>query len=315
VSFAAPAFLLGLLAVPLGIALYALHRRRARRYAVRFTGVPVLAGLLEPGARWRRHLPAGLFLVALAALAIALARPQATVAVPGRQASVVLVTDASRSMRAADVEPSRLDAARAAGERFLDRVPDPVRVGLVGFSERPHTLEPPTDDRDEVRSALDGLAADGGTATGDALAAALAMLDREDRGRRRPPAAVVMLSDGKATTGRDPVEVARLARRQRVPVYTVALGTPEGVIPGSAFGGSLPVPPDPETLRRIAHVSGGRAFTAERADELSTVYERLGSRIAVRTEEREITAGFAAGGIALLLAAAALGVRRAGRLP
>jgi Ca-activated chloride channel family protein len=315
VSFAAPTFLLGLLAVPAAIALYLLHRRRARRYAVRFTGVPILAAVADRGSRLRRHVPAALFLLALAALAVALARPQTTVAVPERQASVILVTDASRSMRAKDVDPSRLEAAQRAGERFLDRVPSAVRVGLVGYSESPHTLESPTDDHGEVRDALDGLAADGGTATGDALTAALAMLDRKDSGKRRPPAAIVLLSDGKSTTGRDPIEVARIAGHRKVPVYTVALGTPEGVIPSSPFGGALPVPPDPESLRQIAKASGGRAFTVDQSRELNTVYERLGSRIGVHKQKREVTAGFAAGGIALLLAAAGLGVRRTGRLP
>jgi Ca-activated chloride channel homolog len=314
-SFASPALLLSLLALPAAAVLYALQRRRAWRYAVRFTGVPILAAIVERGPRWRRHLPAALFLAALAVLGLALARPSATVAVPSRQASVVLVMDASRSMQARDVKPTRLDAARRAAERFLDRVPGPARVGLVGFSEAPHTLEAPTDDHDKVRGAVDGLAADGATATGDALRVALAMIDRTERGRRRPPAAIVLLSDGKTTTGRDPVEVARLAGRIRVPIYAVALGTSSGVLPTSPYGGGFPVPPDPETLRRIARVSGGRAFTAERSGELGTIYGRLGSRIGVRKDRRELTAGFAAAGVVLLLAAAGLGVRWRGRLP
>jgi Ca-activated chloride channel family protein len=316
VSFAEPLFLLGLLGVPAATALYLLARRRRRRYAVRFTGVDTLAGLVAAVPAWRRHVPAGLFLVALAALALALARPQATVAVPVERASVVVIMDASRSMLATDVEPSRMEAARRAGRSFLDSVPDRMRVGFVGFSETPHTLESPTQDHDDVLAALESLAADGGTGTGDAVSAALTMLteDGDARDSSRPPAAIVLLSDGKATTGRDPVDAARAAGRLRVPVHTVALGTENATVP-TPSGLQLPVPPDPETLREMASVSGGQAFSVADADELDSIYERLSSEIGTRDEKREITAGFAAGGIALLLAATGLAVRWTGRLP
>jgi Ca-activated chloride channel homolog len=312
VSFAAPAWLAALALVPLALGAYLWQRRRARRYAVRFPGVPTLAAIVAPPSRWRRLLPVALFLAALTALTTAMAKPQTTVDVAREQASIILVTDVSRSMLAEDVEPSRLDAARAAARRFLDQVPDGAKIGAVAFSEEPHTQQPPTDDRDDIRSTIDALDADGGTATGDGLAAALAMVD--GRGEKRAPAAIVMLSDGEATTGRDPIEVAREARRLRVPVYTVALGTSEGVIqtPGGSF---LPVPPDPETMREIAEVSGGRAFEVEEADELDAVYEDLGSRVATEKEKREITALFAGGGIVLLLGAAAFGLRTTARLP
>jgi Ca-activated chloride channel homolog len=312
-SFAEPVFLLALLALPAAVAALRIARRRARRYAVRFTGVPTIVAVAAGTSTFRRHLPSALFLLALAATAAALARPQATIAIPVERASVVLVTDASRSMLATDVDPSRLEAAQAAGERFLDRVPDALRVGAVGFSESPHTLKEPTTDHGEVEATLDSLVADGGTATGDALASALRLLDREETDG--PTAAIVLLSDGKTTTGRDPVEVAREARRLRVPIYTVALGTPSGVIEGSPYGGVVRVPPDPETMRRVASISRGRAFTAGDAAELDTVYERLSSRIGTRDKKREITAGFAAGGIALLIAATAFSLRWSGRLP
>ena len=136
----------------------------------------------------------------------------------------------------------------------------------------------------------------------------------ESQDNRRPPAAVVLLSDGKTTTGRNPVDVARRARAAEVPIYTVALGTAGGTIMGSS-GALLPVPPDPETMAEIAAASGGESFDVEDADQLDAVYERLGSQLATRPEQREITAGFAAGGMALLLAAAALSLRAGGRLP
>jgi Ca-activated chloride channel family protein len=312
VSFASPAFLAALALVPLALAAHVLVRRRARRYAVRYPAVATLAPLLPNASAWRRRLPLALFLASLAALTLALARPHRTVAVPKEQASIVLVTDVSRSMLAEDVDPNRLEAARSAALRFLEEVPGEARVGLVAFSTDPHTIEEPTDERGEIQALVDGLSADGGTAAGDALAAALGMVDgpAEDR----PPAAILLLSDGKTTTGRDPIPVARRARRVGVPIHTVALGTRSATIV-TPDGSLLPVPPDPETMRRIAELSGGRAFEVDDADELGGLYEELGSRVATETEKREITVAFAAGGILLLVAAAALGVRATARLP
>jgi Ca-activated chloride channel homolog len=308
VSFAAPLFLLGLLAIPAAAALAAVARRRRRRYAVRFPGAP-LAAVAAGGPDWRGRVPAGLLALAAAGLVVALARPEATVAVPVEQASVVLVTDVSRSMQATDVQPDRLRAARAAAERFLDEAPERLRVGAVEFSDTARILQPPTTEHDQVRAALAGLVANGGTATGDGLDAALRALEPSTTGRR-PPAAVVLLSDGAATTGRDPLAVAHEAGRLRIPVYTVALGTPDGVVDGT-----LPVPPDPEALRAIAAASGGQAFEAADGDQLAAVYERLGSQLGTREETREITAGFAAAGLLLLGGAMAAAVRWSGRLP
>lgn len=308
-SFAAPLFLLGLLLVPAGISLHLLAQRRRRRYAVRFPGAPVAALAAPAGARWRRHMPAALLGLAVAGLVMALARPEATIAVPVEQATVVLVTDVSRSMEATDVAPDRLSAARSAAENFLDEAPDELRVGAVSFSDSARVLQPPTIDHEQVRGALDGLATEGGTATGEGLATALSALT-DGQGGRRPPAAIVLLSDGASTTGRDPIAVASEAQRLRVPVYTVALGTPDGVVDGN-----LRVPPDPEAMREIARVSGGQAFEASDGDQLAAVYERLGSQLGTRKETREVTAGFAAAGLLLLVGAAAGSVRRHGRLP
>jgi Ca-activated chloride channel homolog len=312
VSFASPAFLAALAIVPIALLAHSLSRRRARRYAVRYPGVATLAPLVPRVSSWRRLLPLTLFLASLAILAVALARPHATVAVPKEQASIVLVTDVSRSMLADDVDPSRLEAARSAAQRFLEEVPEEARVGAVAFSTDPHTIEPPTDDRGEIEDLIDALSADGGTAAGDALAAAVGLVDgpAEDR----PPAAILLLSDGETTTGRDPIPVARQAGRMGIPIHTVALGTRTAAIT-LPDGTLIPVPPDPEAMRRIAELSGGRAFQVDDADELGGLYEELGSRVATEEEEREITGAFAAGGIVLLMAAAALGTRATARLP
>ena len=311
-SFASPAFLAALALVPLVLGARVLARRRTRRYAVRFPAVATLAPLIPRRPSWRQRLPLVLFLTAIAALALALARPHATVAVPQEQASIVLVTDVSRSMLAEDVKPSRLEAARSAAQRFLDEVPDEARVGLVAFSTEPHTVEAPTDDRSVVEQIVDDLSADGGTATGEALARALDLVDGP--ADKRPPAAILLLSDGETTTGRDPIPVARKAKRLGIPIHTVALGT-RGATIQTPDGTLVPVPPDPETMKRIADVSGGRAFQAEDAGDLSRIYKDLGSRVATKKEKKEITAAFAAGGAVLLAAAAALGMRTTARLP
>lgn len=311
-SFASPLFLAALLLVPLALGAQLLARRRTRRYAVRFPGVATLAPLLPRVPSWRRQAPLALFLAALAAFALALARPHATVAVPREQASIVLVTDVSRSMLADDVEPSRLEASRDAAQRFVEELPDEARVGVVAFSTDPHTVEAPTDDHEQIAGLIDALSADGGTATGDALDTALKLVDGPVKDR--PPSAIVLLSDGETTTGRDPVEVAREAKRLKIPIHTFALGTSDGVIT-TPDGALIPVPPDPETMRRIAELSGGRSFAVEDGEDLTGLYRDLGSRVATEKEEREITAAFAAGGALLLIGAAGFGVRATARLP
>jgi Ca-activated chloride channel homolog len=313
VSFAWPVALLGLLAVPLAVAAYVAVQRRHVRYAARFTNLDLLAAVVPRASAWRRHLPAAAALLALAALVVAVARPHASVAVPRERATVMLVTDVSASMAARDVAPTRLAAAREAAERFLEEVPAELRVGLIAFDQAPQRLAAPGRDRATVEAAVGGLRTGPGTATGEGLAEALRAI-REDGagGRGRPPAAIVLLADGATTTGRDPVPVARELGRLRVPVYTVALGTDAGTVTIGLQ--EIPVPPDRVTMRRIAEVSGGRAFEALDGDELRGVYERLGSRLGTETEEREVTAAFAGGGLVLLLLGALLSLRWSGRL-
>ena len=312
-SFGAPLWLLALLALPAAVVAQRLVARRARRYTVRFPAVDTLTAVLPRTSAWRRRLPLAFYLLALAALAVALARPERTVAVPVERSTVIMVTDTSNSMLADDVEPYRLRAAQRAGLSFLEAVPDQHRVGAVGFSSAPHTLVQPTADHDRVREMVEALSPDGGTATGDALAAALSMLGDRDH-ERPPPAAIVLLSDGKVTAGRDPIPVARHAGRSQVPIYTVALGTPGGTIQGT-FGSTLSVPPDPATMAEISRVSGGRSFKIDDAGELSGLYGQLGSRIGTEDRKRQITSAFAGGGLLALILGAGLSLRWRGRLP
>jgi Ca-activated chloride channel homolog len=187
VSFQAPAFLIALALVPLAAMGYAVAQRRRRTAADAFAAPAVRASALPRTPGWRRHAPIALYGLALAALAIALARPEATVAVPAEQATVVMAFDRSGSMRATDVAPSRLAAMQSAAARFLDRVPAKVKVGAVAFNGRTAVLEAPSTDRAPLRAAIEAIEAKGGTASGDGLSAALDLIRRgQARTARRP---------------------------------------------------------------------------------------------------------------------------------
>jgi Ca-activated chloride channel homolog len=329
-SFEWPLALLALLAVPLTVGLYMMAQRRRRAYAVRFTNLELLGSVVTASPGWRRHLPPLLFLLALTALTVAIARPHVNVDVAKEEATVMLTTDSSGSMQATDVTPNRLDAARSAAKGFTNRLPEKFRLGLVTFSNVAQLLVPPTEDRQPVRNALDSLQAEGGTAIGTALETSLSALQpvieknqrairRQGLNRRRaPPAVIVLLSDGYSTTGPEPLEVARRARELRVPINTVALGTSAATVTLSDRLGTtrnVRVPPDRRTLRRVAQVTGGQYFGAADQGKLNDVYQRLGSRIGFREEKREVTAAFAAGGLGLMLAGGLLSMMWFGRLP
>jgi len=314
-SFAAPWHLLALALIPLVGAYWAWERRRRRRFAVRHPAAQLLAreraAAVSP---WRRRIPA--LLVGLAALGLgtAFARPMATVDVPIEKASVMLVTDQSGSMLAQDVAPSRIEAAKSAASAFVDDVPDQLLVGFESYAGGVRTVVEPTTDHDDVRDAIGVVQAEGGTATGDALDAALDRLQtRKAKDGTTAPAAIVLLSDGKTTEGSDPLIAAARAAKLDIPVYTVALGTDDGFVLGPR-GEPMAVPPDPETLRQIAERSGGRAFETAEAGELEDVYKALGSRIGTRREQREVSTAFAAGALVFLLGGLGTGVRRRGRV-
>lgn len=313
-TFGTPIFLLALLLLPLGFAAAWAARRNRRRHAVRLPTAGTLAALAPRRSRLLSLLPAVLLSGAVATLAVALARPQITVDVPVERATVMLVTDASGSMRAEDVEPTRLDAAREAIHSFLGNVPDEMRIGLIAFSSAVERLHEPSQDHDAVADAADTITAGGGTATGDALRDALGAIQEQAGEQGTPPAAVLLLSDGMTSQGVDPLTVAEEARELGIPVSTVALGTPEGVVQLAPGTQPRPVPPDPETLRRIAEISGGEAFEIDDAGELSSVYEKVGRQLGTTPERREITGGVGGVGALLLVGAVALGLRRRGVL-
>jgi Ca-activated chloride channel family protein len=333
VSFDAPLLLLTLLVVPAVVAVYLLAERRRMRYAMRFTNLDVLAAVAG-GRAWRRYVPLALFLLALATLLTGMARPQVEREIPVERATVILVVDVSRSMEARDVRPTRLAAAQAAVRTFLDRAPKELRVGLVVFAGEPQIGAPPTTDRELVRESVDQLGQfpGFGTAIGDALALAVELGQQAFGGggitianRTAAPApssgrglvSILFLSDGQQTRGNlFPLDGAERARIAGFPVYTIALGTPNGTVPDfRGFNERIPVPPDPETLRAIAQTTGGRFFEARTAEALDSAYADLGSSLGRNPGETEVTFAFLAGGAGLLLAAGLLSALWSPRLP
>jgi Ca-activated chloride channel homolog len=299
-TFQSPAMLIGLVLPVAAVVGYVAFQRLRRRYSVRFTNLDLLGSIVPKRARWRRHLPVTLGVAAMALLVVGVARPRDSVHVHRKGAQVMLVIDISGSMQSKDVAPSRFSAARAAADAFLSRLPKGDRVGAVAFNDRATMLTAPTFDRAAVRRALAGQTPMGGTATGDAIEAALKGLHAT--GARA--GAIILLSDGEANAGVDPQKAAQQAKAAGVPISTVALGTKNGVVVVTDPQGrkrSIAVPPDPSALRAIARTSGGHFVDARDAEGLIDSYKRFGAQIGTQVEQRELTAAFA--GAALLLVA------------
>jgi len=306
VTFEWPVALLGLLVIPLLVALYVARERRREKFAALFTTPALLPNLVDASPRWRRHLPLAVLLVALAAMVVGVARPHADVRVKREQATVILVVDTSLSMGADDVKPSRLEAARRTARSLLDELPKKYRVAIVGFAGRAYVALPPTEDRELAVAALRSLHRAEGTSLGDAIALStqLAQRQRASDGTT-PPATILVISDGAQLSGRTtPAAAAAHAREAHIPVYAVLVGTEDGIITVPLAGGfqaQLRVPPRPDTLRMLTRATGGNFFTAPSEAHLRQVYERLGSRLGSKKQSREVTDLFAGGSAALLL--------------
>ncbi len=293
---------LWLLAVPaLLAAAYVAFQFRRPRFAVRFTNVELLDRVAPDRPGWRRHVPALALLAALAALAVSIARPARAVEVPREEATVVLALDVSLSMGAEDVAPTRIDAAQSAAREFVGMVPDELRVGLVAFSGNAASLVPPTTEREPLLRAIDNLTLGEGTAIGEAVFTALDALVFDRPEADELGAAIVVLSDGETTMGRPDAAAAEAAVELGVPVSTVAFGTDAGTV--VVDGETIPVPINEQALAAVADATGGQAFTADTATELTTILEGVGAEVGFETEQREIADWFA--GLGLLLAALA----------
>ncbi len=327
-----------LLLVPLLAIIYILVQRRRLKYALRYASLSLFKEAIGHGPRIRRHIPPVLFLIALAAMVLGLARPTAVVTLPSQQATVILTLDVSGSMRAEDLEPNRIGAAKSAARLFVEKQPRHVRIGVVSFSGGASVVQAPTTDREEVLASIDRLTPQRRTAVGSGIITSLEAIFEEQgleseplsRGpfspyelapvpKPLPPgtyshAVIILLSDGESNTGPPPLEVAELAADHGVRVYTVGLGSPEGTILGIE-GWSRRVRLDEVTLKSIAEKTDARYFKADSETDLHDIYENLSTQLVMETEETELTAGFTALAAVLLLIAGFLSLLWFNRLP
>lgn len=336
-SFLWPQFLWLLLAVPLLVLLYAWLLRRRKKLALRFASVAMVKQAMGTGLHWRRHLPPALFLLAMAAGLLAAARPTAVITLPSSHATVILAIDVSLSMRATDIKPNRIEAAQEAAKAFLKELPRNVKVGIVTFAGTAQVVQPATLQRENLLAAIDRFQLQRGTAVGGGVVVALSELFPDHgldvgemtygNGRRGKSideapvqprkefvpvapgsygsAAIVLLTDGRRTTGVDPLEAAKLAADRGVRVYSVGLGTVNGEIP-SFEGWSMYIKLDEPGLKAIASATQAEYFYAGDADALKKVYEGLGTRLQAERKEAELSALLALAAAALALVAAGL---------
>jgi len=314
------------LLVPVTVSVYILLLRRKRKAALRYASLSLIKEALSAGQRFRRHVPPLLFLVALALLLVAIARPAAVVTLPSQHETVILSMDVSGSMRATDVKPNRLVAAQEAARAFVAEQPKTTRIGVVSFAATASVVQSPTHSREDILAAIERFQLQRGTAVGSGILVSLKMIfpdiefdlrsfnPRGNAPRRAaldssrtpdksapkpvppgsyPSAAIILLTDGQTTTGPDPIESARMAADRGVRVYTVGIGTQGGEIIGSE-GWSMRVRLDEETLKAIANKTQAEYFYAGTATDLQKIYQNLNTRIFFEQKETEITALFAA---------------------
>ena len=347
-TFLWPEMLWLLLLVPAAVAVYLWVLRRKRKAALRYASLALVRDALNAGVRFRRHVPAILFAIALALLLFATARPAAIVTLPSAHETVILAIDVSGSMRASDVKPNRLVAAQEAAKTFIAGQPKTTRVGVVSFAATAAVVQPPTHSRDDIVAAIDRLQLQRGTAVGSGILISLKTIfpdvefdlrsynprgggpraapldpsrsDDKDKPAPKPAApgsytsaAIILLTDGQTTTGPDPIEAARMAADRGVRVYTVGVGTQAGeIIAGD--GWSFHVRLDEEALKTIANLTRGEYFYAGNASDLQKIYSKLNTKVFFEQKETEITALFAAAGALFAFAAAFLSLIWFGRI-
>jgi len=331
-QFKWPLMLWSLLLVPVLVVAYILAQRRRKRYALRFASLSLVKEAMGRGPGWRQHIPPALFLLGLVVMLIALARPVSVVTLPSQEGTVILTMDVSGSMRAQDMKPSRLEAAKMAARTFVERQPQGVKIGVVSFSDNAFLVQAPTPEKEEVLAALNRLTWQRGTAIGSALLTSIdAIFEGADieggalmtstlptptpvpKGVYEP-AIVVLLTDGESNRGPRPLDVVDRVAARGVRVYTVGVGTPEGTVLGY-MGRSMRVRLDETTLKRIAEATDGAYFNAATESDLQTIYQNLSTHMVFRKQETEITAGFTGLAILLLLGAGTLSLLWFNRLP
>jgi Ca-activated chloride channel family protein len=329
VTFLWPEMLWLYLALPLLVGAYLLVLRRKKKLALRYASLDLVKEAMGKGVGFRRHIPPLLFLLSLAIMIAAIARPTAVVTLPSQHETVILAMDVSGSMRATDVEPNRLVAAQVAAKSFIAEQPENVRIGIVAFAGTATVAQAPTRNKEDLVAAIDRFQLQRATAIGSAILVSLATIfpdsgidiatfGTEQKGPKPPgttpkpvppgsysSAVIILLTDGQRTTGPDSVAAARLAAERGVRIYTVGIGTPEGKIVGFE-GWSMHVRLDEETLKTIADVTRGEYFYAGNALDLKKVYQGLNAKLVMETKKTEVTALFAAAAALVVLASALL---------
>jgi Ca-activated chloride channel family protein len=301
-SFLNPERLWLLLFIPVLVGGYITLQRRRRHYALRFTNLALVDSVLPRRPQWRQHTAVGLAMLTLGGLVFCFARPaqeQQVQARVNKPQVVVICIDTSTSMGARDVVPTRLAAAEHAAKDFLANLPSKFEVALVTFARGATVRVPPTRNRQQVANSIEALHLGEYTATGEGIYSSLDVIKQARAGDTNLPGVVVLLSDGTRTVGRSALQAARDAKSERVPVYTVALGTPEGVIANPEAPGVVPVPVDRQQLRQIAQLSGGKAYDAQTPKDLNLAYNDVGKRLVTVVERRDVTARYL--GIVVLL--------------
>lgn len=322
-TFLNPVALWGLFALPVIVAIYALVSLRRRSAGSGVFQAKVAAGhSARPG---RRHIPAGIFLAALAVLLVSFARPEANISLPVRTGQIVLVVDTSNSMVADDVEPTRLDVAKQAALDVVDSQPSSVQIGVVSFTDGGLVVQAPTSNQQDVRNAIERLSPDGGTSIGEGIFAALTAIaddpiDLESAGDLRTldvgsfsNAAIIVFTDGEEIGGADPLDLAEVASNAGVPVYTVGIGTERGTVV-TLDGFSIATALDEQLLGEIAESTGGEFFLAQDDPMLTGIFDAIDRSFERQGERIEITSLFALGAMALMIGAATMSLRWFGRI-
>ena len=348
-KFLWPDMLWWLLAVPLLVAAYVWWLRRRKKGAIRYSSLSVVKEALGPGERLRRHLPPALLLLALIAMIVAIARPTANVTLPSQQQTIILAIDVSLSMGATDVDPNRITAAQAAAKAFVEERPANARIGIVAFGGSASLVQAPTEDKESLLAAIDRFQLQRATATGSALYVSLATLfpdagidveslvfpggltvggrsrslDSKGKGEQKkfeavPPGSnttsvIILMSDGRRTTGPDPLDAARMIAERGVRVFTVGFGTAAGGLIGFE-GWSVYVRLDEETLKAVADITKGEYFYAGTAQDLRKIYQTLNSRLVLERKNVEITSLVDAVAVLLLVVALALSLLWSSRI-